>query len=341
MKKKRNFLTIISSILGVLTICSFSMFSIFNRSDKKTNSVSAVSINTLYSQSYSGSTNLNSDNNVSYTLHYNYSIAYNRYFDTSVTYGFNVNLTYYYSMVYDGTTYYCRPNVDTTSQFNVIFGSNLTTEPISSGSEISLRFNDFIVHYEFINFTWYGYSTFSLYLGNNQIGTSYSGTSTYFNFVNSSGLLGVFGYAENYSTTNKNISFSSFSLVYVVSQYDSGFEDGYDSGFQDGFSSGSTQGYNDGYSQGYIEGLADLDGQIQDSYQSGYTDGYNEGFSADSTATTIISGIFQVALVPINFFLGIFNFEILGINFSSLIQALFTIAITIIIVKSVFGNKGD
>lgn len=119
-----------------------------------------------------------------------------------------------------------------------------------------------------------------------------------------------------------------------------GYSEGYNVGYADGYNVGNTDGYNSGYSIGYDDGVLSQQQAITDSYNTGYADGYNEGFSADSTATTIFSGILQVAMVPINFFLAIFNFEILGINLSGFIRALFTVALTIIVVRTIFGGKG-
>lgn len=122
--------------------------------------------------------------------------------------------------------------------------------------------------------------------------------------------------------------------------YQSGYEAGEIQGFSDGYDSGETAGYSIGYSVGFDEGVASQEQNIIDAYNNGYTTGYNEGFSTDSTVTTIFSGILQVALVPINFFLACFNFEILGINLSGFIKALFTVAITVIVIKTIFGGKG-
>lgn len=104
------------------------------------------------------------------------------------------------------------------------------------------------------------------------------------------------------------------------------------------------EGYNLGYQQGYNQGFDDTSHDsslIQEWYSLGFADGYEEGIEVNTTASTIFSGILQVALVPVNFFLGIFNFEILGINIRAFVQALLTIALTIVIIKMFTGGKGD
>lgn len=100
------------------------------------------------------------------------------------------------------------------------------------------------------------------------------------------------------------------------------------------------EGYNSGYNNGFADGVESQQMEMTDTYNAGYSAGYQAGYDTDSTIGTIFSGIIQIALVPVNFFLGVFNFEILGINLRAFIQALFTVAITIIIVKAVLGSKG-
>lgn len=125
-----------------------------------------------------------------------------------------------------------------------------------------------------------------------------------------------------YSLQNYSL-YMSFYIKCEDAQLQEGvwYNNGYNDGKTAGLSEGETTGYNNGYSVGYQAG-------------------YEQGYSTDSTVTSIFSGILQVALVPINFFLAIFNFEILGINLSGFIRALFTIAITVIIIRTIFGGKG-
>lgn len=90
-------------------------------------------------------------------------------------------------------------------------------------------------------------------------------------------------------------------------------------------------GYNAGRDIGYGEG-----------YRVGRTDGFNEGASMDTAAVTIFNGILNIALVPVNFFLAMFNFEILGINISSLVSALLSVCMVIIVIRMITGKKnGD
>lgn len=91
-------------------------------------------------------------------------------------------------------------------------------------------------------------------------------------------------------------------------------------------------GYRDGKRDGYDEGKAD-------GHQEGWLEGFNYAANQDETALTIFEGIITIALVPINFFLAIFNFEIFGINLSGFVSALLTVSIIIIVVRFLTGKK--
>lgn len=89
-----------------------------------------------------------------------------------------------------------------------------------------------------------------------------------------------------------------------------------------------TVGYDDGYDSGYGQG-----------HQDGFSEGYQTAIDSGSTAATIFSGIVTVGLLPVNFFLGIMNFEVFGINIGAFISALLTIAIIIIVIKIIIGSQ--
>lgn len=100
----------------------------------------------------------------------------------------------------------------------------------------------------------------------------------------------------------------------------------------------ASEGYQDGYSVGYSEGYGS---GASDGYAEGYQNGLNDGINTDATTLTIFNGIMSISLVPINFFLGIFNFEILGINITGFITALVSVLIVIILVRLIFGGKSS
>lgn len=81
----------------------------------------------------------------------------------------------------------------------------------------------------------------------------------------------------------------------------------------------------------------------ENGYNNGYTNGYNNGYmdadNQDTTITTIFNGIFGVALLPLNMFLTMLNFEVMGINISGIVTALLTVGMVLIVLKFVTGKN--
>lgn len=125
----------------------------------------------------------------------------------------------------------------------------------------------------------------------------------------------VFPFSNLFMT---NIPQAIQSLLYDSSAYDNGYYTGKNDGYQEGFDAGKQVGH-----------------------QEGWVEGVEYGASQDETALTIFEGIITIALVPINFFLAIFNFEIFGINLSGFVSALLTVSIIIIVVRFLTGKKQD
>lgn len=125
-------------------------------------------------------------------------------------------------------------------------------------------------------------------------------------------------------------------------QYNNGYRAGYSAGSEDGFnngySSGERTGYTNGYNNGFTDGASSRDNDVTSAYNDGYNTGYSEGFNTDSTASTIFSGILQVGMIPVNFFLSIFNFEILGVNLSAFVSAILTVCLTVIVIRTIKGG---
>lgn len=108
----------------------------------------------------------------------------------------------------------------------------------------------------------------------------------------------------------------------------------YDTGFTQGYS----EGYNEGKDEGIIEGRAE--GRA-DGYAQGYNEGYNDGVDTDGTAAAIYAGIIATGMIPIQFFLTIFNFEIFGINLTGLVTSLMSVCIVLIVIKRTFAIHED
>lgn len=91
------------------------------------------------------------------------------------------------------------------------------------------------------------------------------------------------------------------------------------------------------FTNGYNQGLKDGE---KNGYSNGYSAGLNDGIK-DNTIFNIFNGILNIAMVPVNFFLSIFNFEILGINMAGFVSALLTISIIIYLLRLMKGSKTD
>lgn len=104
-------------------------------------------------------------------------------------------------------------------------------------------------------------------------------------------------------------------------------DDSYNMGYTAGQSAGYSNGYTAGQSSGYSEG-----------YSAGDTIGYNRGYSAgvevgnDYTFFSLVSAVIDA---PIQAFMGLFNFELLGINLAGFFTGLLTLAFIITIVRLV------
>lgn len=87
-------------------------------------------------------------------------------------------------------------------------------------------------------------------------------------------------------------------------------------------------------------GLSSVD--VEAIEQEGYTRGWNDGVeygSHNGEASVVFSGILSVALLPVNFFLSILNFEVFGINIGGFVTGMLTLAIIFIIWRVILGGR--
>lgn len=84
------------------------------------------------------------------------------------------------------------------------------------------------------------------------------------------------------------------------------------------------------YDKGYIDGKNSMIGQINSARDEGYNSGYTAGAQQASSLGNILLGI---GGVPFETLQSIFDFDLLGVNISSLIMSILTAAIAIWIVK--------
>lgn len=112
--------------------------------------------------------------------------------------------------------------------------------------------------------------------------------------------------------------------------------------FSETYCSINTSSFYDALDQFVNSGVSqeELDGAIQVAHDAGYAEGLQDGLEGGQPSV-IFSGILNVALLPVNMFLQILNFEVFGINIGALVTGLLTIAVVIIIVRLVTGKKND
>lgn len=111
--------------------------------------------------------------------------------------------------------------------------------------------------------------------------------------------------------------------TYYLSQDSDNFNIGYNSGWSDGYNTGLNEGNSSGYSEGYNVG-----------YSQGETNGYNDGLEAGSSYT-FMSLISATVDAPIQAFLGLFDFEVFGVDMKKFILGLVLLSIVFIIIRLV------
>lgn len=112
------------------------------------------------------------------------------------------------------------------------------------------------------------------------------------------------------------VTYSTISASNLSSSFDEGYDEGYDVGYDFGYSTGKQEGYAQGFDY------------AKDLYEN-----------SDAQINSIFGGILDIGMLPLQFFLSVFNFEIFGINLSGFVSALLSVAIVIIITRIILGSK--
>lgn len=125
-------------------------------------------------------------------------------------------------------------------------------------------------------------------------------------------------------------------------------ENAYNDGYYNGLAVGRDLGYNDGYYDAFIESSSVINQARIDGYNEGlqssnneyilnaYNSGYNEGYSAgrdDENPYSFTNLIFAVFEVPVKTFVGLFNWNFLGVNLANFVLSLLTLSFIVVIVK--------
>lgn len=101
------------------------------------------------------------------------------------------------------------------------------------------------------------------------------------------------------------------------------------------------EGFENGYNEGIQNGSVTADKQYQNGYNAGYDIGYGLGEQAGIQSANDYSFFSLIAAcidVPIQAFMGLFNFEILGMNMTNFFLGLMTAGLVLCVLKFVLGG---
>lgn len=101
------------------------------------------------------------------------------------------------------------------------------------------------------------------------------------------------------------------------------YQQGYQVGYDSGINNGKQLGYNSGYSVGYS------DGEVI---------GYNNGVNA-TNQYSFANLLTAVVEAPVNVFISLLDFNIMGYNLLSLVVGLLSLAVIVVIIKLCLGGK--
>lgn len=162
--------------------------------------------------------------------------------------------------------------------------------------------------------------------------------------IKPSGFLPAQGFNDSVSHQTDQFKFSVDQVNYIQNEVFSTYPPGneYAEGYNQGFDLGHDYGYNDGYVDGHAVGYeaGEADGE-RTGYSQGYAVGYSDAESTDENVNSIFMGIAEIGLLPINIFLAIFNFEILGVNITGVVSALMSCLMVIIVLRMIMSGKGE
>lgn len=343
MKKKNKILTIISSIFGVFAICGFSLFSLF---DYKKETQVRADYNLVGMASY----------NFNYRFAINSMSDYWLYVDGTVNayqlYGEN---GYHYNYVFSSR---CKFYNTSTGLYYPVYkyvsdlGSGVASTFVSSISDIySQEYHDYIPLYNYddiLSISYLSFTTNAIDIFENT--QKFSINLSVVGNVNTN-LNGRLGFGNVYCDIlfpeyiddifNETLLGNIDLNIEVSDPYSMGYSEGYNSGSGVGYANGVNDGFSSGYDTGYSDGVNSQQELISNAYSNGYSSGYTDGSSEDDSIATIFSNIFLVAMVPVDFFLRVLNWEILGVNIASFVTALISVAATVIVIRLVTGKKND
>lgn len=135
-------------------------------------------------------------------------------------------------------------------------------------------------------------------------------------------------FSQSVSSVSVNCLGSSFFIADGANDlYQNGYNNGYAVGYGKGTATGLDNGKEQGYQSGYSQGVAD-------GYQQGYTTGYQESGSFLSQLGGLIG---NVVMLPVNVIMSVLDFNVLGVNISSVVKSLITIVLVLFIIRLIFN----
>lgn len=129
-------------------------------------------------------------------------------------------------------------------------------------------------------------------------------------------------------------------LVGAQHGYDEGYNQGKKEGKQEGLTEGEQKGYQNGFNAGKTEGLHEGERKgyndgLTAGREAGYKNGYDEGYSAGSSVVQVKDVFIDILEAPFNILKNSFNFEILGINFSSILVGVVSILLVGFVIRKI------
>ena len=198
----------------------------------------------------------------------------------------------------------------------------------------------------------YVYMQYSYTIGNTQgLGDIVGCTYGSFEFGDYSAFFDQINYSINFSSSDWTPYANQDSTMFMINYFDSNFSNfsiffrlslttayagllaprtyffandnsnDYQLGYQDGFLSGVGTGSNESYNNGYDIG-----------YDAGYNVGFNEGESSGANYS-FVSLIGAVVDAPVKAFMGLFNFEVFGIDMRGFITGILTFCLAMILLR--------
>lgn len=130
------------------------------------------------------------------------------------------------------------------------------------------------------------------------------------------------GYIDSYYNLNQNYT------TQIENAEASAYQDGYNAGININQTASYNTGYDTGYNAGFSEGQ-------QASADNGYLNGYNDGVTSSNGAMRFIYAFFSA---PFVFISNLFNFELFGINFYTIILTILSIVLIYFVLKFVLSR---